>query len=120
MLVRPSSLDQGSVYAKRRLLGFYPFPFGLVKLNGCGLVCVLVSACFLGALQAVAGKAGKKDAAANAKIHASVHIGTPEKLEGFAVNVDLKVEGVQDEKLIKAAHEVRDRDCLPFSSQLLN
>ena len=51
------------------------------------------------------------DAAANAKIHTSVHIGAPENMEGFAFNVDLKVEGVQDEKLIEAAHEVRD--CLP-------
>ena len=36
-----------------------------------------------------------------------MHIGAPEGMEGFAVNVDLKVEGVQDEKLIQAAHEVR-------------
>lgn len=63
-------------------------------------------ACFLGALQLVAGKAGKKDAAKNAKIHTAVHLGTPEGFEGFGLSVDIKVEGVEDEELIQAAHEV--------------
>ena len=62
-------------------------------------------ACFLGALQFVAGKAGNK-AAANAKIHSSVTLGHSAELDGFALKVDLKVEGVEDEALIKAAHEV--------------
>ena len=54
----------------------------------------------------MAGKAGKKDAAANAKIHSSVTLGHSAELDGFALKVDLKVEGIQDEALIKAAHEV--------------
>ena len=63
-------------------------------------------ACFLGALQFVAGKAGKKDAAAKAKIHSSVVLGSSAEIDGFALKVDLKVEGIEDEALIKAAHEV--------------
>ena len=66
----------------------------------------MFQACFLGALQFVAGKAGKKDTAANAKIHSSVTLGHSAELDGFALKVDLKVEGIQDEALIKAAHEV--------------
>jgi hypothetical protein len=61
----------------------------------------------LGALQFVAGKAGKKDAAAKAKIHSSVTLGTAVERDGFSLKVDLKVEGVEDEALLKAAHEVR-------------
>jgi len=63
------------------------------------------ASCFLGALQFVAGKAGKKEAAANAKIHSSVTLGQAVELDGFALKVDLKVEGVEDDALIKAAHE---------------
>lgn len=72
------------------------------------IIVVLASdtACFLGALQFVAGKAGKKDAVANAKIHTLVSLGVPEGFEGFGIGVDIKVEGVEDEALIKAAHEV--------------
>ena len=68
-------------------------------------VLTAFSACFLGALQFVAGKAGNKSAA-NAKIHSSVTLGHSAELDGFALKVDLKVEGVEDEALIKAAHEV--------------
>ena len=63
-------------------------------------------ACFLGALQFVAGNAGKKDAAAKAKIHSSVVLGKAVEMGGFGLKVDLKVEGIEDESLIKAAHEV--------------
>lgn len=63
-------------------------------------------ACFLGALQFVAGKASKKEAAAKAKIHSSVVLGPAVEMDGFALKVDLKVEGIEDESLIKAAHEV--------------
>ena len=69
-------------------------------------VLIAFPACFLGALQFVAGKAGKKEAAANAKIHAAVTLGRSAELEGFALKVDLKVEGIEDEALINAAHEV--------------
>ena len=59
-------------------------------------------------LQLVASKAGKTAAAENAKIHVAVHLGTPQDREGFALGVDIKVEGVEDESLIEAAHEVRE------------
>ncbi|KDR67526.1 hypothetical protein GALMADRAFT_231960 [Galerina marginata CBS 339.88] len=62
------------------------------------------SACLLGAIQAVAKKQGKSDMAAAAKVHASVHIGTPSDIPGFGLAVDIKVEGV-DEELLKAGHE---------------
>jgi len=64
-------------------------------------------ACFLGALQMMAGRMGKKDAANNAVIHVNVHLGEAEKLGGFGLAVDIKVGGVEDEELIKAGHDVR-------------
>ena len=57
----------------------------------------------------MAGKAGKKEAAKNAVIHTQVHLGEPEAIGGFGIAVDIKVEGVEDESLIQAAHEVRSR-----------
>jgi organic hydroperoxide reductase OsmC/OhrA len=63
-------------------------------------------ACFLGALQLVAGKLGKGDSAKDAVVHTSVHIGEPKEMPGFGLAVDIKVEGV-DEDVIKGAHEVR-------------
>jgi hypothetical protein len=54
----------------------------------------------------VAGKAGKKDATKNAVIHAQVHLGEPKDIGGFGIAVDIKVEGVEDDALIQAAHEV--------------
>jgi hypothetical protein len=62
-------------------------------------------ACFLGALQLVAGKMGKGDSAKNAVVHTSVHIGEPKEMPGFGLAVDIKVEGA-DEDVIKGAHEV--------------
>lgn len=54
----------------------------------------------------MAGKQGKGDAAKNAVIHTQVHIGEPEKIGGFGISVDIQVEGVEDEALIQAGHEV--------------
>lgn len=59
----------------------------------------------LGAIQAVAGKAGKADAVKNAVIHAKVHIGEAEEIGGFGLAVDMQVEGV-DEELVQKGHEV--------------
>ena len=69
-------------------------------------VLIVFLACFLGALQYVASHAGKKEAAAKAKIHSSVVLGPAVEMDGFALKVDLKVEGIEDDTLIKAAHEV--------------
>jgi hypothetical protein len=65
-----------------------------------------MTACFLGALQAQARTLGKPDAVKNATVHAQVHIGAPEKLNGFGIAVDIKVEGVEDDEVIAAGHEV--------------
>ncbi|KAM5534570.1 hypothetical protein V8D89_011774 [Ganoderma adspersum] len=63
------------------------------------------AACFLSALQMVAGRTGKVDMARNATVHAQVHIGEPEGGEGFALQVDIQVEGVDDIDLIEAGHK---------------
>jgi Ohr subfamily peroxiredoxin len=64
------------------------------------------AACFLSALQLVAGQKGKTDAAKDATIRTSVHIGKPEGSEGFGLAVDITVNGVEDQELIDAAHAV--------------
>jgi len=51
---------------------------------------------------------GKEEMAKTASVHASVHIGEPNSMPGFAIGVDIKVSGI-DEELLKAAHEVSDR-----------
>ncbi|KAG0704409.1 hypothetical protein DFH29DRAFT_828005, partial [Suillus ampliporus] len=52
-------------------------------------------ACFLGALQPMAGKIGRKDAARNVMICTNVHLGEPEELNGFgALDPLIKVEPV--------------------------
>lgn len=48
---------------------------------------------------------GKEEMGKKAVVHTSVHIGTPVEKKGFALAVDIKVEGV-DEELLKAGHEV--------------
>ena len=62
-------------------------------------------ACFLGAIQAVAKGLGKEEMGKKAVVHTTVHIGTPDNIEGFGLAVDIKAEGVDDE-LLNAAHEV--------------
>lgn len=57
----------------------------------------------------MAKKTGKEDLAKNAVIRASVHLGEPEKIGGFGIAVDITVEGVADDALIQAAHEVRPK-----------
>ena len=59
----------------------------------------------MGSLHHVAEAAGKAEAVKDAKVHLLSHVGTPNEKPGFAFGVDLKVEGVEDESLIQAAHE---------------
>ncbi|KAI0335140.1 OsmC-like protein [Cubamyces sp. BRFM 1775] len=63
------------------------------------------AACFLSALQMVAGQTGKTDKARNAVVHTQVHLGQPEGMEGFALQVDIQVEGIDDMELIQAGHK---------------
>jgi len=64
------------------------------------------SACFLGAIQAVATKQGKKEVGAQAVVHADVSLGRPTDRPGFGLKVVLRVEGVEDQTIIDAAHEM--------------
>jgi organic hydroperoxide reductase OsmC/OhrA len=57
-------------------------------------------------LKFVAGKEKKSSLVENAKVHATVNIGTPNEAPGFALSVKLEVENVSDESLVQAAHEV--------------
>lgn len=54
----------------------------------------------------MAGRLGKSDAVKDAVIHTNVHLGEAEEIGGFGIAVDIKVEGVEDEEVIKAGHEV--------------
>ena len=66
------------------------------------------TACFLGALQLMASKAGKKQLGDEAKVHAKVFLGHPEdkEVEGLGLRVEVGVEGVDDDEVIAAAHKV--------------
>ena len=65
-------------------------------------------ACFLGALQLVGSRAGKKEIVDKAKVHATVFLGHPSdaNLEGFGIRAEITVEGCNDDALIQAAHDV--------------
>jgi len=62
------------------------------------------SSCLLGAIQAVAKGVGKSDMAKTAVVRTSVHIGPAAEINGLALAVDIKVEGI-DNELLQAAHE---------------
>jgi len=63
------------------------------------------SACFLGALRAVAKQQNKTAAVESAKVHTSVDIGTVNEKSGFGLAFKIQVEGVTDNDLVQAAHE---------------
>lgn len=62
-------------------------------------------ASFLDAIQAAAKPLGKKEIARRAIVRTSVHIGTPDDMEGYGIRVDVKVQGV-DRGIMKTAYEV--------------
>ena len=64
------------------------------------------SACFLGAVQVAATKLGKREVGARAVVHADVTLGRPTDRPGFGLKVLLRVEGVEDQAILDAAHEV--------------
>ena len=66
----------------------------------------------------VAGKKGQSEVAKTAVIYSQVHIGKPSGHAGFGLEVELKVEGVEDQSLIDAAHEVRITLLFPCLSRL--
>ncbi len=74
-----------------------------------GTILIIISrlsACLLGAIQLVAGQQGKSEMAKNATVHAQVHIGKPNGLKGFGLEVEIQIEGIEDQALIDAGHEV--------------
>lgn len=48
----------------------------------------------------------KSDAVRGAKVHTEVHIGNAREVEGYGLSVNIKVEGVHDQDLIDAGHQV--------------
>lgn len=66
----------------------------------------IITACFLGAVQAAAAKAGKKEVGERAVVHADVSIGRPNNVPGFGLKVVLRIEGVEDQAILNGAHEV--------------
>jgi organic hydroperoxide reductase OsmC/OhrA len=55
----------------------------------------------------MASRAGKKEAAAVAKVSAKVYLGHPEdpSMDGFGLRVEIIVENFDDSAIIQAAHE---------------
>lgn len=77
----------------------------VVALSGF-MAAHMALACFLGALQLVAGRMGKSEAVKDAVIHTRVHLGEAAQIGGFGIAVDVEVEGVEDDEVIQAGHEV--------------
>jgi hypothetical protein len=63
-------------------------------------------ACFFLTLQEVAAKLGKKEVGARAVVHADVSLGLPTDRPGFGFKVVLRVEGVEDQAILDATHDV--------------
>ncbi|RDX42712.1 OsmC-like protein, partial [Lentinus brumalis] len=78
------------------------------------LLAMGYAACFLSAMQLVAGQTGKSEMAKNATVHTQVHMGQPEGMDGFGLEVHIQVEGV-DMELIEAGHKA-----CPYSRALAN
>lgn len=66
-----------------------------------------LAACLLSAIQMVSNQFGKTSEAKNAVVHTQVHLGKPNGADGYALEVEIQVEGV-DQELIDAGHEVSD------------
>ncbi|KAH9998462.1 OsmC/Ohr family [Russula compacta] len=64
------------------------------------------SACFLASIQAAAAKVGKKEVGARAVVHADVTLGQPTDRPGYGFKVVLRVEGVEDQAILDATHEI--------------
>lgn len=50
---------------------------------------------------------GKEEMGKQAVVHTTVHLGEPNEMKGFALGVDIQVEGV-DQEVLDAAHAVCD------------
>ncbi|KAI0066066.1 OsmC-like protein [Artomyces pyxidatus] len=70
------------------------------------LFAMAYAGCFLTALQLAAGRMGKVKEARNAVVHANVHMGQATEMDDLGVAVDILVEGIADQALIDAGHEM--------------
>lgn len=61
----------------------------------------------------VSSQLGKTAEARNAVVHTQVHLGKPKDMDGFGLEVDIQVEGV-DQDLIDAGHAVGGSSSLKF------
>ena len=59
----------------------------------------------LAAIQMMASRSSKMSEARNAVVHTRVHLGKPQGMDGFGLEVEIQVEGV-DQELIDAGHAV--------------
>jgi len=73
--------------------------------NVTNFICVNL-ACFLASLRIAASMAEKPDVITDAKVTTTVHIGPANEMEGYGLAVDIEVENVADEGIVKAAHGV--------------
>ena len=60
----------------------------------------------MSAIQVASARAGQKEVGEGAVVHADVSIGRPKDVPGFGLAVVLRVEGVEDQAILDAAHEV--------------
>jgi hypothetical protein len=61
----------------------------------------------LGSIQVAAEKRGKKEVGERAVVHADVIFGESADRPGHGLKVVLRVEGVEDQAILNAAHDVR-------------
>jgi hypothetical protein len=60
----------------------------------------------LSAIQIVATEAGKKEVGDRAVVHADVSTGRTKDIPGMGLKIVLRIEGVEDQAILDAAHEV--------------
>jgi hypothetical protein len=60
----------------------------------------------LASIQVAATRAGKKEVGERAVVNADVSIGRTKEVPGLGIQVVLRIEGVEDQAILDAAHEV--------------
>ena len=60
----------------------------------------------MGAIQVAANKSRKKEVGERAVVHADVSIGLTQDVPGLGLKVVLRIEGVEDQAILDAAHGV--------------
>jgi organic hydroperoxide reductase OsmC/OhrA len=64
------------------------------------------ASCFLGALQAMARKAGKDASSASVQVQTGIGPAADKEAGGFALSVEIKVSGFKDKEVVDAADKV--------------